>query len=166
MKALCWHGKGDVRVDTVPDPKIEDAGDVIIKITATAICGSDLHIYNGLIPQAKPFIVGHEFMGIVEEVGPEVKKLRRGDRAWSAVADAAGIARIVDVELGLGENALSLEARNAAGDRSPAVTWRLIRVGAAPPVAIPGLAPLGMLVLVIGLLATGAARHRREARDE
>jgi len=80
MKAAVFHKPGDISVDTVDDPKIEDAGDIILKVTSTAICGSDLHIYDGGIPQAKDLIMGHEFMGIVEEVGPAVQRLKRGDR--------------------------------------------------------------------------------------
>lgn len=80
MKAAVFHKPGDISYDTVPDPTIEDAGDVILKVTATAICGSDLHILDGGIPQAKDMIMGHEFMGIVEEIGPSVKNLKRGDR--------------------------------------------------------------------------------------
>ncbi len=81
MKALQIHGPKDVRVDTVDDPKIEDARDAIIRVTSTAICGSDLHIYNGSIPQPRPMVLGHEFMGIVEEVGPGARgKLAVGDR--------------------------------------------------------------------------------------
>lgn len=81
MRALCWHGKGDVRVDRVPDPQILDARDAIIKITATAICGSDLHLFNGFMPTMEEGdILGHEPMGVVVEVGSEVKKLRKGDR--------------------------------------------------------------------------------------
>jgi S-(hydroxymethyl)glutathione dehydrogenase/alcohol dehydrogenase len=80
MKALVFHKPKDVRVDTVDDPEIEDATDAIIKVTSTAICGSDLHIYNGLIPQAKNLILGHEFMGEVVEVGKKVSKLKKGDR--------------------------------------------------------------------------------------
>lgn len=80
MKAAVFHKPGDIRVETVDDPRIEESGDVILKVTSTAICGSDLHIYDGGIPQAKDMIVGHEFMGIVEEVGPGVKNLKRGDR--------------------------------------------------------------------------------------
>ncbi|MCY7349172.1 MAG: glutathione-dependent formaldehyde dehydrogenase [Cytophagaceae bacterium] len=81
MKALQIHGPKDVRVDTVDDPKIEDARDAIIRVTSTAICGSDLHIYNGSLPQPRPMVLGHEFMGIVEEVGPGVGgKLAVGDR--------------------------------------------------------------------------------------
>ncbi|GAB2961010.1 zinc-dependent alcohol dehydrogenase [Hymenobacter coalescens] len=81
MKALVFHGVKDVRVDTVDDPKMEDARDAIIRVTSTAICGSDLHIYNGGIPQPRPMVLGHEFMGIVEEVGKGVGgKLKVGDR--------------------------------------------------------------------------------------
>ncbi len=81
MKALVWHGKGDVRCDNVPDPTIEDPRDVIVKITSTAICGSDLHLYDGYMPMMeKGDILGHEPMGEVVEVGSNVKKLKVGDR--------------------------------------------------------------------------------------
>lgn len=80
MKALVFHGPKMVKVEDAPDPEIEDARDAILKVTATAICGSDLHIYNGAIPQPKPMILGHEFMGEVEEVGSGVKNLKKGDR--------------------------------------------------------------------------------------
>ena len=81
MKAVCWHGANDVRVETVPDPKILNPRDAIIKITSTAICGSDLHIYDGFIPtMQKGDILGHEFMGEVVEVGESVKNLKIGDR--------------------------------------------------------------------------------------
>jgi threonine dehydrogenase-like Zn-dependent dehydrogenase len=70
MKALCWHGKGDVRIDTVPDPKIEEPRDAIVKVTSTAICGSDLHLLDGFMPTMKSGdVLGHEFMGEVVEVG-------------------------------------------------------------------------------------------------
>ncbi|GAA4367051.1 zinc-dependent alcohol dehydrogenase [Hymenobacter saemangeumensis] len=80
MKALVIHGIKDVRVDNVPDPKIEDSRDAILRVTSTAICGSDLHIYNGGIAQPRPMVLGHEFMGIVEEVGKGVSNLKKGDR--------------------------------------------------------------------------------------
>src|SRR4026207_287286 len=81
MKALCWHGKGDMRYDTVPDPKIEEPRDAIIKVTACAICGSDLHIFDGVIPGMQSGdVLGHETMGEVVEVGAENKKLKVGDR--------------------------------------------------------------------------------------
>ena len=81
MKALCWHGHGDVRVDTVPDPSIEKPTDVILKITSTAICGSDLHLLDGYMPTMKSGdILGHEPMGIVMEVGSAVTRVKKGDR--------------------------------------------------------------------------------------
>ncbi len=81
MKALCWYGTGDVRVDNVPDPVIADPGDAIVRITSTAICGSDLHLYDGFMPtMQKGDVLGHEPMGIVEEVGKGVTKLKKGDR--------------------------------------------------------------------------------------
>ncbi|MBA4067312.1 MAG: glutathione-dependent formaldehyde dehydrogenase, partial [Isosphaera sp.] len=81
MKALCWHGKSDVRVDTVPDPKIEDPRDAIIKVTSTAICGSDLHLYDGYMPTMESGdVLGHEPMGEVVEVGSQVRNLKKGDR--------------------------------------------------------------------------------------
>jgi threonine dehydrogenase-like Zn-dependent dehydrogenase len=81
MRALVWHGRGDVRCDTVPDPKIEHPRDAIVKVTATAICGSDLHLYDGYIPaMERGDILGHEFMGEVVEVGADNKKLKVGDR--------------------------------------------------------------------------------------
>jgi len=81
MRALCWHGKGDVRIDTVPDPKIEHPRDAVIRITACAICGSDLHLLDGYQPTMKSGdILGHENMGEVIELGSEVTNLRVGDR--------------------------------------------------------------------------------------
>jgi threonine dehydrogenase-like Zn-dependent dehydrogenase len=81
MKALCWHGKNDIRCETVPDPKIQQSRDAIIRVTACAICGSDLHIYNGIFPNMEAGdIVGHETMGEVVEVGNEIKTLKVGDR--------------------------------------------------------------------------------------
>jgi len=80
MKALVFHKPKDIRLENVPDPKIEHVRDAILRVTATSICGSDLHIYNGYFPQHKSMILGHEFMGIVEEVGPRVQNLKKGDR--------------------------------------------------------------------------------------
>ncbi len=81
MKAVCWMGTSNVQTLTVPDPKIVNPHDVIIKVTRTAICGSDLHLYDGYIPtMVAGDILGHEFMGIVEEIGSEIKNLKRGDR--------------------------------------------------------------------------------------
>src|SRR5215212_2729441 len=81
MKALCWYGTNDVRVARVPDPRILNPRDAIVKVTLTAICGSDLHLLDGFIPTMKRGdILGHEFMGEVVEVGPENTKLKKGDR--------------------------------------------------------------------------------------
>ncbi|PYM00922.1 MAG: glutathione-dependent formaldehyde dehydrogenase [Verrucomicrobia bacterium] len=80
MKALLFHHPGKVEVNDVDDPRIEDAEDVILRVTATAICGSDLHIYNGFIPQKNDMVLGHEFMGVIEETGSGVKDLKKGDR--------------------------------------------------------------------------------------
>lgn len=81
MKALCYHGKKDIRCDTVPDPSIEHPRDAIIKVTACAICGSDLHLYDGVMPgMMAGDILGHETMGEVVEVGSEVTNLKKGDR--------------------------------------------------------------------------------------
>ncbi|MFB9864528.1 zinc-dependent alcohol dehydrogenase [Rufibacter immobilis] len=80
MKALVFHKINDVSVDNVPDPIIEEPRDAIIKVTSTAICGSDLHILDGFVPQMQDMVLGHEFMGIVEEVGSGVTNLKKGDR--------------------------------------------------------------------------------------
>jgi threonine dehydrogenase-like Zn-dependent dehydrogenase len=91
MKALCWRGARDVRVETVPDPRILNPHDAIVRVTASAICGSDLHLYNGLIPGMRAGdILGHEFMGEVVEVGREVRALRPGQRVVVPFAIACG----------------------------------------------------------------------------
>ena len=87
MKALTWHGKSELRCESVPDPKIEHPRDAIIRVTPCAICGSDLHIFDGVIPGMEHGdVLGHETIGEVVEVGSENKKLKVGDR----VVDAAG----------------------------------------------------------------------------
>ena len=81
MKANCWHGKRDVRIEQVPDPAILNPGDAIVKVSSTAICGSDLHLYNGVVPTMEQGdILGHEFMGEVVEVGSAVRKRKVGER--------------------------------------------------------------------------------------
>jgi threonine dehydrogenase-like Zn-dependent dehydrogenase len=81
MKAVTWHGKRDVRVDSVPDPALKEPEDVIVKITSSGICGSDLHLYEVLGPfLTEGDILGHEPMGVVEEVGAAVTELKPGDR--------------------------------------------------------------------------------------
>jgi threonine dehydrogenase-like Zn-dependent dehydrogenase len=91
MKANCWYGKQDVRVENVADPRILNRHDAIVKITTTAICGSDLHLYNGFVPtMEKGDILGHEFMGEVVEIGPEVHNLKQGDRVVVAFPISCG----------------------------------------------------------------------------
>lgn len=91
MKALTWHGKGDIRCESVPDPKIEDDRDAVIKVTACAICGSDVHIFHGLIPSMENRdILGHETMGEVVEVGKGARGLEVGDRVVVPFTIACG----------------------------------------------------------------------------
>jgi threonine dehydrogenase-like Zn-dependent dehydrogenase len=91
MRALCWFGQGDVRVETVSDPKILNPRDAIVQVTTSAICGSDLHLYGGYIPMMEEGdILGHEFMGEVVEVGAEVKHLHPGDRVVVPAIIACG----------------------------------------------------------------------------
>ena len=100
MRALTWHGKGDVRVDNVPDPKLVNPRDAIIRITKTAICGSDLHLYDGVIPTLAPGdILGHEFMGVVEEVGKDHPNLKAGDRVVVPFTIACGGCYFCEKEL-------------------------------------------------------------------
>jgi threonine dehydrogenase-like Zn-dependent dehydrogenase len=91
VKALAWHGKSDMRCETVPDPKIEHPRDAVIKVSACAICGSDLHIYNGVIPEMQSGdVIGHETMGEVIEVGSGNTKLKKGDRVVVPFTIACG----------------------------------------------------------------------------
>lgn len=100
MKALAWHGKRDVRIDNVPDPSIVESTDAIIKVTTTAICGSDLHLYEVLSAFLEPGdILGHEPMGIVEEVGPDVKHIKRGDRVVIPFNISCGSCFMCDLNL-------------------------------------------------------------------
>src|SRR3954464_9124190 len=100
MKAVAWHGKRDVRVDTVPDPSIQEPTDAIVRITSTAICGSDLHLYEVLgafIDEGD--ILGHEPMGIVEAVGPEVTSIAPGDRVVGPFNISCGHCYMCDQQL-------------------------------------------------------------------
>lgn len=91
MKAVVWNGVHDVRVERVKDPQILNPRDAIVRVTATAICGSDMHLFNGFMPTMKPGdVLGHEFMGVVEEVGPAVHNLRPGDRVVVPFTIACG----------------------------------------------------------------------------
>ncbi|KPW71904.1 Glutathione-dependent formaldehyde dehydrogenase [Pseudomonas cannabina] len=100
MRALTYHGAKDVKVDTVPDPIIEQQDDIILRVTATAICGSDLHLYRGKIPTVEHGdIFGHEFMGIVEETGSAVTSVQKGDRVVIPFVIACGHCFFCDIDL-------------------------------------------------------------------
>jgi threonine dehydrogenase-like Zn-dependent dehydrogenase len=100
MKALTWHGRGDIRCETVPDPRIEEPRDAIVKVTACAICGSDLHLMGGFVPMMKRGdVLGHECMGEVVEVGSEQSKLRVGDRVIVPFTICCGECRMCRMEL-------------------------------------------------------------------
>ncbi|GAA4371160.1 zinc-dependent alcohol dehydrogenase [Actinomadura verrucosospora] len=100
MKAVTWHGKRDVRVDEVPDPKIKEANDAVIRVTSTGICGSDLHLYEVLGPfMSEGDILGHEPMGVVEETGPDVTHVRPGDRVVIPFNIACGHCHMCGLEL-------------------------------------------------------------------
>ncbi len=115
MRAVCWHGTRDVRVEVVPDPKILNPRDAILRVTSTAICGSDVHIYNGYIPSMEEGdILGHEFMGEVVEVGKGVKNLRPGNRVVVPFAIACGNCHYCEHQLfSLCDNSNPNAARNA-----------------------------------------------------
>src|ERR1700753_1369466 len=91
MKALTWNGKKDLTCESVPDPKIEQDRDAIIKVTACAICGSDLHLFDGVMPEMeKGDVLGHETMGEVLEVGSDITNLKKGDRVVVPFTIACG----------------------------------------------------------------------------
>lgn len=90
MKALTFQGKGQVKVLDVPKPSIKDPGDVLVRITLGAVCGSDLHIYHGFIPMVAGELLGHEFVGVVEDAGPDVKRFQKGDRVVASFFTSCG----------------------------------------------------------------------------
>lgn len=99
MKAAVIHGAGSIKYDTVDDPQLKENDDIILKVTSTAICGSDLHIFSGGIPQPRPMVLGHEFMGIVEEAGRGVTHLKPGDRVVVPFPVACGTCYFCNHEL-------------------------------------------------------------------
>ena len=131
MKALAYHGAHDVRVEEVPDPRIQSDDDIVVRVTSTAICGSDLHIFRGKIPRVeKSDILGHEFMGIVEEVGPEVGTLRRGDRVVVPFVIACGECFFCERELYAGCETTNPQT-GAVDGRGAILNKKGLRSGAA-----------------------------------
>jgi threonine dehydrogenase-like Zn-dependent dehydrogenase len=127
MKANCWIAKTTVRVEEVPDPKILNQRDAIVRITSTAICGSDLHLYNGFVPSMKTGdILGHEFMGEVVEVGREVKNLRTGDRV------------VVPFPIACGQCALCQKSLFSLCENSNPNAWMAEKVWGYSPAGIFG----------------------------
>ena len=125
MHALTYHGSYDVRVDTVPDPILQEPDDVVLKITATAICGSDLHLYRGKIPELKDGdILGHEFMGVVVDAGSEVTALQKGDRVVVPFVIACG-------ECFFCEKQLFSACETTNPDRGAIMNKKNVRSGAA-----------------------------------
>lgn len=101
MKAITYQGMKDMKVKTMGDPKIEKTDDIIVQVTSTAICGSDLHLYHGMIPKMPPdFILGHEAMGIVQEAGKDVSKVKKGDRVIVPFPVPAVTAGFVNINYG------------------------------------------------------------------
>jgi threonine dehydrogenase-like Zn-dependent dehydrogenase len=125
MHALTYHGSYDVRVDTVPDPILQEPDDVVLKITATAICGSDLHLYRGKMPELKDGdILGHEFMGVVVDAGSEVTVLQKGDRVVVPFVIACG-------ECFFCEKQLFSACETTNPDRGAIMNKKNVRSGAA-----------------------------------
>ena len=165
MRALCWHGKEDIRCDTVPDPKIVDGRDAIIKVTACAICGSDLHLMGGFVAGMKSGdIMGHETMGEVVEVGKEVAKLKVGDRVVVPFTISCGECRMCKWGL------FSLcERSNPAGQEQGREAWGGADVGSAvsqfPGETVPSRLA-GRFSCGVGYGFVGAARDSPVARVE
>ena len=90
MKALKYEGEANVKVVDVPKPSIKDPTDALVRVTLSAVCGSDLHIYHGRIPGCEGSVLGHEFVGIVEDAGSEVRRFRPGDRVVSSFFSSCG----------------------------------------------------------------------------
>lgn len=125
MRAVTYHGSYDVRVDTVPDPILQEPDDIVLKITATAICGSDLHLYRGKMPELKNGdILGHEFMGTVVDAGSEVTALRKGDRVVVPFVIACG-------QCFFCERQLYSACETTNPDRGAIVNRKNVRSGAA-----------------------------------
>src|SRR5215203_922843 len=134
MKAIVWHGKRDVRVDSVPDPAIETPTDAIVRVTSTGLCGSDLHLYEVLAPFMKEGdVLGHEPMGVVEEVGGEIESLSPGDRVVIPFNISCGHCYMCDQ--GLQSQCETTQVRGAVR------LHEALRRGPGRPGAVPARAP-------------------------
>ena len=144
MRALCWHGVDDVRVESVPDPSILNPRDAIVKVSRTAICGSDLHLFDGYIPTMKSGdILGHEFMGEVVEIGSEVHNLQVGDRV------------VVPFTISCGHCHYCTEGETAACDNSNPNAWMAEKLYGYSPAALFGYSHM------LGGYASGQAEYVR-----
>ncbi|GAA2828476.1 alcohol dehydrogenase catalytic domain-containing protein [Crossiella cryophila] len=190
MKAVTWHGKRDVRVRTVPDPVLTEPHDVLVRITSTGICGSDLHPYELLGPLPEPGdVLGHEPMGIVQEVGPEVTAIAPGDRVVVPCTISCGACFMCDTGLHSQCETGQVRVRGTGGQaeylRVPFGDTLPIKVPAGPPddrfvylsdvlpaawqaVAYAAIPPGGSVAVLglgpIGDMATRIARHLGAAR--
>jgi len=127
MKAVCWYGIHDLRYQDVPDPIMVSPRDVILRVTSSAVCGSDLHLYNGVIPTMKPGdIIGHEFMGEVVEVGKEIRTVKPGDRV------------VVPSPISCGQCAYCAEGNTSWCDNSNPNAWMLEKMYAQSPAGFFG----------------------------
>jgi threonine dehydrogenase-like Zn-dependent dehydrogenase len=144
MKANCWEGKRTVRVEEVPDPRILNSRDAIIRITSTAICGSDLHLYNGFVPtMMRGDILGHEFMGEVVETGPGVKNLKTGDRV------------VVPFPIACGQCAMCRQDLFSVCENSNPNAWMAEKLWGHSPAGVYGYSHL------LGGFAGGQAQYAR-----
>jgi threonine dehydrogenase-like Zn-dependent dehydrogenase len=144
MKAVCWEGKKKVRVENVPDPKILNTHDVILKVSSTAICGSDLHLYNGFVPgMERGDVVGHEFMGEVVEAGPAVRNLKVGDRV------------VVPFPIACGECAMCQRDLFSLCENSNPIAWMAEKLWGHSPAGLFGYSHL------LGGFAGGQAEYVR-----
>ena len=109
MKALVYHGAKDVRIDDRPKPKIKDNEDIILRVTSTALCGSDLHLYHGTVQGMEPGqTLGHEFMGVVEETGSDVREIKKDDRVVVPFNISCGTANVGFVDISYGPSVTGL----------------------------------------------------------
>ena len=151
MKANVWHGKNDMRIEQVPDPRILNPLDAIVKITSTAICGSDLHLYDGYVPSMEAGdILGHEFMGEVVDTGRAVHNLKNGDRV------------VVPFTIACGQCFACEQHQHSLCENSNPSAWMAEKMWGHSPAGIFGYSHLtggyagGFLVLATSLLIEAA----------